>query len=289
MKKRDGFPGQMFYVIPEKILELVKQKPLISDLYITDIGYYPGAKNHFRERKDGIPQSILIYNTDGKGFIRIGERIYELEADHFFLIPSNVPHLYYADQDDPWSIYWVHFTGSKAGLFTKEVMQPISIERNISSRVSERIALFDEIFRNLDRGYSIETLEYINLCLYHLLASFFHIDQFCLKNESRAKDYVGKSISFMLENLNKNLKLEEIASAIQLSVSHYSRIFADRTGHSPIDYFIQLKIQKSCRLLDNTNLSIAEIARESGFDDQFYFSRLFRKVMNMSPRDYRKR
>ncbi|HNW55438.1 MAG TPA: helix-turn-helix transcriptional regulator, partial [Bacteroidales bacterium] len=60
-----------------------------------------------------------------------------------------------------------------------------------------------------------------------------------------------------------------------------------RTGHSPIDYFIQPKIQRSCRYLDNTVLSIADVAREIGFDDQFYFSRQFRKVMSMSPREYR--
>ena len=93
----------------------------------------------------------------------------------------------------------------------------------------------------------------------------------------------------MLENINKKFKLEELASVVRLSMSHFSRLFLSRTGHSPIDYFIQLKIQHSCRLLDNSKLSIADIARESGFDDQFYFSRQFKRVMNMSPREYRNR
>ena len=289
MKKQDGFPGQLSYVIPEKILDLVLQRPLISDLYITDIGYYPHAKHHFRERATGVSQSILIYNVEGKGLIHVGETTYELLPDHFFLIPSDVPHSYYADPDDPWSIYWIHFAGSKSGLFSSEALQPTVLERSVNSRVNERIALFHEIFKNLDRGFNVETLEYINFCLYHLLASFTHPDQFRLINQARAKDYIGQSINFMLENLNRNLKLEEIAAAVQLSGSHFSRIFANRTGHSPIDYFIQLKIQRACRLLDNTNWSIAEVASEAGFEDQFYFSRLFRKVMGMSPRMYRKR
>jgi AraC-like DNA-binding protein len=93
----------------------------------------------------------------------------------------------------------------------------------------------------------------------------------------------------MLENLTKKLKLEDIAGETSLSTSHFSRLFVNRTGHSPIDYFIQLKIQRACRLIDNSVWSIADVSREMGFDDQFYFSRVFRKVMGMSPNDYRKR
>ena len=289
MKKQDGFPGQLSYVVPSKIIELVNRNPLIADLYFTDIGYYPQARYHFREREKGVPQTILIYNIGGEGLIKIGQTTFEIPPDHFFFIPSNLPHAYYADDQNPWSIYWIHFTGSKSGLFSHMVNQPIPIERGKNSRINERLELFSEIFKNLDRGYSIETMEYANLCLGHLLASFTHLGQFRLVNESRGKDPIGQSINFMLENLNRKLKLEEMATKLNLSASHFSRLFANRTGHSPIDYFIQLKIQHACRLLDNTDWSIAEVSREMGFEDQFYFSRQFGKIMNMSPREYRKR
>ena len=289
MKKEDGFPGQLSYVVPARILDMVAQNPLISDLYFTDIGYYPHARHHFRERKKGVPQAILIYNIAGKGLIKIGPANYELPPDHFFLIPKDIPHAYYADDQDPWTIYWIHFTGSKSGLFSRVALQPIPIERGKNSRINERQELFSEIFKNLDRGFSIETLEYTNLCMNHLLASFTHPGQFQLINETQGKDPVGQCINYMLENLNRKVRLEELASAVNLSASHFSRLFTNRTGHSPIDYFIQLKIQRACRLLDNTMWSIAEVALEIGFEDQFYFSRQFGKVMNMSPREYRKR
>ena len=289
MRKQDGFPGQLSYVVPAKILDLVRRNPLISDLYFTDIGYYPQARYHFRERKKGVPQVILIYNVGGKGLVKIGPASYEIPPDHFFFIPANLPHAYYADDQNPWSIYWIHFTGSKSGLFSSLVRQPVPIERGKSSRINERLELFGEIFKNLDRGFSLETLEYTNLCMNHLLVSFTHLGQFRLVNENRGKDPIGQCINFMLENLNRKLKLEELAAEVNLSPSHFSRLFVNRTGHSPIDYFIQLKTQHACRLLDNTDWSIAEILREMGFDDQFYFSRLFGKVMNMSPREYRKR
>lgn len=289
MKKQDGFPGQLSYVIPDKILELVRSNPLIADLYITDIGYYPQARHHFRERKKGVPQTILIYNVHGKGVITARGIRQELPPDHFFVIPAHVPHAYSADNRDPWSIYWIHFAGARSRLFAGTALQPVPVERIPTSRITERIDLFNEIFRNLERGFSIETLEYTNLCLNYLLASFTHLRQFRLVKEGNEKDPVSQSINFMLGNLDRKLKLEEMAEEVRLSTSHFSRLFTERTGHSPLEYFTQLKIQRACRLLDNSDWSIAEVAREMGFEDQFYFSRLFRKVMNMAPREYRKR
>ncbi len=289
MKKEDGFPGQISFVIPERILTLVKDNPLMADLYITDIGYYPQARHHFRERPDGSDQNILIYCIEGQGEIQIKENVQPIRADYFFIIPSGMPHAYRSDENNPWSIYWIHFSGNKSGMFSRFACHSQPIDRGKTARINDRLDLFSEIFRNLDRGFSIETLEYVNLCLPHLLASFTHLSQFRLIKESGEKDPVAQSINFMLENLTQKLRLEEIAAETSLSASHFSRLFVNRTGHSPIDYFIQLKIQRACRLLDNSKWMVADVAREMGFDDQFYFSRVFRKVMGMSPAEYRKR
>lgn len=289
LQKQDGFPGQLSYVIPAKILELVKQNPLIADLYITDIGYYPEARHHFRKRENGADQAILIYNVSGKGIIEIGNKELELLPNHFVMIPKNIPHSYSADKQDPWSIYWIHFAGSKAQFFSSAALTSVHIEKSKTSRTNERFELFNEILRNMERGFSIETLEYINLILPHILSSFTHLGQFRMIKKVIEKDPVQASINFMLENLNRKLKLDDMSGAVNISSSHYSRIFTGRTGHSPIDYFIQLKIQQACRILDNSTKSIAEVSNEMGFEDQFYFSRQFKKVMNMSPREYRKR
>jgi len=289
MKKEEGFPGQISYVIPERIIALVKNNPLIDGLYLTDIGYYPQARFHYRERLKGSSQFILIYCVKGKGEIQLKETMYSIAANQFFIIPENVPHAYRSDEQYPWSIYWLHFTGKKSTSYLRFSGRIINIEQSNSSRTIERIDLFSEIFKNLDRGFGLETMEYINLCLPYLLASFTHLNQFRLIKETGDKDLVAQSISFMIENLNRKLKLETIAAETNLSASHFSRLFVGRTGHSPIDYFIQLKIQRACRLLDNQNWSIAEVAREMGFDDQFYFSRIFHKIMGMSPVGYRKR
>lgn len=289
MKKKDGFPGQISFVIPERILALVNVNSLISDLYMTDIGYYPQARHHYRERPKGSTQFILIYCVEGQGEIRTKETMQKIGTDQFFIIQAGMSHSYRSDEQNPWSIYWIHFSGSKSEAYSRFCGQVLSIERSTTSRINDRIELFSDIFRNLDRGFSLETLEYVNLCLPHLLASFTHLSQFKIIKESGEKEPVAQSINFMLENLTKKLKLEEIATETGLSASHFSRLFVFRTGHSPIDYFIQLKIQRACRLLDNSGWSIADASREMGFEDQFYFSRVFRKVMGMSPNEYRKR
>jgi AraC family transcriptional regulator of arabinose operon len=289
MKKEDGFPGQISFVLPEKITKLSRENPLNSDLYLTDIGYYPQASHHFRQRPSGCAQYILIYCVNGRGEIRLGETLHIVPEDHFFIIPSGMPHSYHSDEQQPWSIYWIHFSGLKAGLFARYACRPVPVDRSKFSRINERFGLFSDIFRNLDRGFSIETLEYVNLCLVYLLASFTHLSQFRELRKADENDPIALSINFMLGNLGRKLRLADIASEIGLSASHYSRLFQSQTGHSPIDYFIQLKVQRACRLLDNSGWLITDVSREAGFDDQFYFSRVFRKVMGLSPAEYRKR
>lgn len=289
MKKQDGFPGEQSYVIPDRIIDQLTKSPLCSDLYLTDIGYYPHARHHFRERQKGINQTILIYNVGGSGNITLGSQEIKLPADHFFIIPEGVPHAYSADMEDPWSIYWIHFAGTKAKQLSRSMRQAVPVMRTNSSRINDRIDLFGELFFILARGYSFENLEYVNQSLPRLIASFTFLDQFRSVNEPFTKDPVSRCINFMLENINRKFKLEELAAEVKLSASHFSRLFLVRTGHSPIDYFIQLKIQRACRLLDRDDQSVVDVAREIGFDDQFYFSRQFKKVMGLSPRDYRKR
>ncbi len=287
MERKEGFPGQLSYVVPEKVLKKIRQNPLIKDLYITDIGFYPNASHHQRTRKTGTSQYILIYNVSGSGYIKLGGITYNLSPDHFFIIPPNIPHSYYADKKDPWSIYWIHISGGKAKLLLKPDSTAIPIERIKTSRINARLELFHEIFNNLERGYNMEILEYVNLCLTHLLASFSHVKQYRSINDPLNNDPVNLAINYMLENITTKLNLKQIASEVNLSTTYFSRLFVKDTGFSPIEYFINLRIQHACHLLENKTLSILDVAHLSGFDDQFYFSRLFKKVMNTSPRNYR--
>lgn len=68
MKRKDGFTGERAIVLPPLVVEMEQEDPLVSSLYVTDIGYYPHAANHYRERKEPIGQYVLIFCAEGAGW-----------------------------------------------------------------------------------------------------------------------------------------------------------------------------------------------------------------------------
>lgn len=91
----------------------------------------------------------------------------------------------------------------------------------------------------------------------------------------------------MRENLEKPLKLQDIADYLGYSASHFSMIFKKTTGHSPVNYINLMKVKEACALLENTDMKINQICHKIGISDCYYFSRLFSKTMGFSPREYR--
>ena len=102
-----------------------------------------------------------------------------------------------------------------------------------------------------------------------------------------AQERVAASIDALHEGWSRAHRLDELATGAGLSVAHYSELFRQRTGFSPIDYLIRLRIRRACGLLDGTAASVSEIARRVGYEDPYSFARVFRGVMGMSPRAYR--
>ena len=105
--------------------------------------------------------------------------------------------------------------------------------------------------------------------------------------EGAENEIVNASVHFMKENLEKKISLQQMAQYTGYSSSHFSMLFKKETGHSPLNYFNLLKIQYACQLLSSTNMKINQISFKVGIDDSFYFSRLFTKLMGMSPKNYR--
>lgn len=288
LKKREGFQGQKSIVLPRKIItEFSNSNSIASGLYITDIGYYPKAKYHYRQRTHGSDQHILIYCLEGKGKAQVQKNNYILQPGSFIIIPAGVAHSYASAEEDSWTIYWIHFTGSVSKKMVETLKQKIN---GFSARVAfkqKRLDLFDDMYACLERGYGNDNLCYANLCLYHFFSSFLYDDQFNLHEKTHADDPVEISISFMQQHIAQVLSLEEIARSVNFSASHYSALFRKKTGFAPIEYFNHLKIQLACQYLHFTELRVKEIADKLGIEDPYYFSRLFTKLMGMSPNQYR--
>ena len=100
--------------------------------------------------------------------------------------------------------------------------------------------------------------------------------------------FTSRVTHYMRENLQQNLSLGELAAYFKFSPSHFSMMFQKETGVSPMNYFIRLKIQKACEYIELTNLKLNDIATKLGFEDAAYFSRIFTKIMGISPAASRK-
>ncbi|MCB9210519.1 MAG: AraC family transcriptional regulator [Ignavibacteriales bacterium] len=288
MLKMDGFKDQKSIILPQQIIEECKNHPVIRNLFITDIGIYPNANEHFRQREKGCNQYILIYCIKGKGWIKSNDKKVIINENEFYILPPIFPHSYGADVKSPWSIYWLHFSGHQSFFFEDICGKVFTITNTKDSRKEDRLMLFEEIYQNLEMGFSLENLEYINLTLWHFLASFKFVKHFRLLRKIQSNDPVENSIKYMKNNLKLNLTLEMMCEQIGLSPSHFSTLFKKTTGRSPVDYFISLKIQYACHLLDTTKMRIKEISNYLAYEDPYYFSRLFSKIMMVSPTAYRK-
>jgi len=109
IKKRDGFKNERMVILPIESFKAYIEHPMIRGSYLTDIGFFPNAKHHYRQRQEGADEAILIYCMDGRGVIELERNNVVLERGMAFTIPPNVAHKYYADETDPWSILWLHF------------------------------------------------------------------------------------------------------------------------------------------------------------------------------------
>ena len=103
---------------------------------------------------------------------------------------------------------------------------------------------------------------------------------------SSSSQYVLAAIKFIQFNYSHDISVDDIAKAVGVSRSHLYRVFMSNVGQSPIDYLTNYRVSEACSLLKNSGLSIAEIAVSVGFFDQFYFSRVFKKVKGVPPSKY---
>lgn len=288
---REGFKGERIAVLPVFLIEELKRDYLGKELYITDIGYYPHAGFHYCERTDAeANEFVLIYCVEGEGWFELDKKRQAVTANQFFILPEHKAHSYGSSTQNPWSIYWMHFNGEKATFFSSGFDRPHDIAPAEHSRIKERLGLFEEIYLSISSGYNKNNMLYATTSLFHFLGSMKFIGEYreCRSpKEARPKDVVQLAIHYMQENLNRSIRLKDIAAEVKLSISYFSSLFEEKTGYSPLRYLAYLRIQEACHYLDFTNLKISQISPLVGYEDSFYFSRLFTKTMGMSPSEYK--
>ena len=235
----------------------------------------PGVRDHY----------LLHFVISGKGQYTCNGKTYNVKAGEMFLIkPSQVVH-YVADSNEPWEYYWVGFNGTYAqkavaNLPFKDTM-PVYAPKDFED-CKEYLY---QIYANSGNSMSNSTamLGYLYLFIAKLIEESSLISSVAAVTQS---NYVVEAIKFIQFNYSTDISVDDIANAVGISRSHLYRVFIANLNQSPIDYLTEYRINEACELLKNSNLSISQIAVSVGFFDQFYFSRVFKKIKKIPPSKY---
>lgn len=280
--------GRKRIEIPKTVLKnSIVSNPLFCGMYIKSLGFYPKAKGHLTKRKNGFADNLIFYCVDGYGYYELDGERYVVAPNEFFILPQNVEHVYGSSEANPWSIYWVHFGGDTICEFNKMIAVKAHFKPTYIKDNGEIVAMFQKMYTSLELGYSIDNLLFANLCLSHFLSLFIYNAKHYPVSENKNLDSVDRAILYMQEHITEVITLKDLSSYSNYSVSRFSNLFKQKTGYAPMDYFMQMKIQQACQLLDFTDRSIKDIAITMGFDDPYYFSKRFKQVIGLPPLRYR--
>lgn len=270
------------YVVPAPIIRLLSEHPLTRELYPLAFGHYRRARGHHMHR-DHHRDNILIYCTEGRAFLNVRGEPHTVEAGHLLLLPAGASHRYAADPEHPWTIHWVHYTGPLAEEFRKYMGFGNTPVRYLG-RQPRLIVDFNGLLSVRQTGFRAKGLIHATNRLRQLLTAVpVSVDETGHQHQAE----LDSIHNYMHEHLDERITLNQLADLAGLSPAHFATRYRQQTGISPIQHFLHLKIERACQMLDTTSLRFTDISQRLGYDDAYYFSRLFKKVMGQSPRDYR--
>lgn len=289
LRLKDGFTGSRMIVLPPPVTEALGSNPFTSRLYLTDIGHFPHARHHFRQRPEGCDAWILLYCTDGKGWVEYQGGTHVLGPGQSFIIPAGQPHAYGADERDPWTLYWVHFKGELAPYFADGLDRVFSMADPDHARVTGRTSLFEELYLAVETGFGDAQLRYACATLYHFLGTFRYLQAgFTPRQFGGGLGIIERCRDYMQERLEQHICLEDLCRFTGFSPARCNAVFKQHTGMTPIAYLQELRIQNAMQLFETTDLRVNQICQKVGIEDPYYFSRLFHKRTGLSPSEWRR-
>lgn len=268
----------------------LSSRPLTHEFAVTDIGRYPTAFHHFYRRPNGAEEHILLVCNAGSGFCRTPTESFVLAPHQFVIIPAGIPHEYGADEDDPWTILWCHFTGNHGNILVQQLPLHRAPYGIAPASNTETNGLFDSAFDVMKRGFSMEHLTVASAFIRAgLTVLAFDNPALNGSNNRHGNRYVEAAVEFINRNLDRPITVQGMATAVGLSASRLTQLFRSFVGQAPKRYVRRERVLRACHYLDATDAPISQIAELVGYPDPLHFSRVFRQVLGRSPRQYRAR
>lgn len=211
---------------------------------------------------------LIHYCIKGKGTFCVNGKTHEVGQGEIFIICPGQVTVYTADADDPWHYAWIGFSGKEAErIRTLPPVMPYHAETFLRVAEFARMGVTNcEIY-----------LSHIYEIFYYLFSNSGTNSDVC----KQVKDYIR--LNYMQE-----LSVESISARFTLNRRYLSRIFKAKYGVAIKEYIVSVRISKAAEFL-GAGYNVSEAALMSGYPDQFAFSKMFRKVMGVSPSEYRKK
>jgi AraC family transcriptional regulator of arabinose operon len=282
-QRPEGFPGQRLVIIPPAIALQASRAPITRDLCVTHIGTFVGAGGHYVERPHGTSQHILIACISGRGSCTIGGQEWRVEPGNLLFLPPRERHVYTADPQLPWTIFWMHFRGLRAEDYLASLGVSASRPVVAVDDVNMLSEAFEDTFRHTTHGYNEAAMTGLSTAFTRLLG-LVKVHQRTPGSRSRqVESRLLKVLAKMRDDLAHPWTLEELARESHLSIPHFTELCRRQTGLPPLGLLIRLRLQRAMDLLQQRTHNVTEAALAVGYDDPFYFSRLFRKHMGIPP------
>jgi AraC-like DNA-binding protein len=271
-------------LIPVFLLKKLQVHPLTLSLYPVSLGKH--SESAYQINKKSSDHHSLLYCQSTTGILDYNNRTRKVKSGDLVIIPANTSFEFSTVKNKSGKIYWLNFKGDLANNFTERLLMKMDDGLAHVGNVDEVIQDFDNLLALGRRGYTATNVIHAVHVLQQTL-SFLALQLRLTDFNNTSKFDIDAVERLMRNNLHQELSLDTLAHYSKLSKFHFSKKFKELTDTSPIQHFINMKIQRACFDLDNSSHTIKEISESLGYGDPYYFSRLFKKSVGMSPKQYR--
>lgn len=223
---------------------------------------------------------FLIYVTDGIFNTKINDVVFNLKKGAVVLYPPKYKYHYWGEP--PSKYLCAHFTGSHAEKILTDLgfpLKPYILETEFSPKIK---SLFDKMVeKDITKA---PFLQYSLACLLEEILLTIAVE----RERNNGYRTFKKSIKYIHENYAEKIKIPYLAQLEGLSNSRYITLFSKEMGKTPSEYILDLRLGRACDLLLTTDMEISAVGASSGYNDPYFFSKIFKKHMGLSPQEYRK-
>ena len=194
---------------------------------------------------------------------------------------------YFYFPKDKCQSYWVHFTGSEVDKILDYYQLPNKENIFYSSTSPEYKWLFEQMIRELQLCRA-NYQELLTMALRHIFLLINRYLKESKKSGISAYNEIEHAIRYFNEHYKEDINIEDYAKSLHMSACWFNRRFKQVTKVTPLQYIISIRIANAKTLLETKDYNVAETAREVGFSNPLYFTRLFTKNTGVSPSEYKK-